>query len=64
MSRVQKVGLHPTEDRWRKTEGRKNNALQIRLCVKKADKGLFALISVTGNDQKEDRITVLVGITF
>ena len=27
MSRVQKVVLHPTEDRWQKTEDSKNNAL-------------------------------------
>jgi hypothetical protein len=42
MSRVQKVILHPTEDRWQKTEGSKNNALRIRLCAKNAGKGLFA----------------------
>jgi hypothetical protein len=44
-SRVQKVVLHPAEDGWRKTEGRKNNALRIRLCVKNAGKELFALTS-------------------
>jgi hypothetical protein len=33
---VQKVILHPTEDRWQKTEDSKNNALRIRLCAKNA----------------------------
>jgi hypothetical protein len=42
---MQKVILHPTEDRWQKTEESKNNGLRIRPCAKNAGKGLFALNS-------------------
>jgi hypothetical protein len=45
-SRAQKVILHPTEDRWQKTEGSKNNGLRISSCATNAGKGLFALTSV------------------
>jgi tetratricopeptide (TPR) repeat protein len=48
LSRVQKIILHPTKDRWQTTDGRKNNGLRIRPCAKNAGKGLFALTSLLG----------------
>jgi peptidyl-prolyl cis-trans isomerase SurA len=48
LSRGEKVVLHPTEQRWRKTEGSQNNGLRIRPCAKNVGKGLFALISWLG----------------
>jgi hypothetical protein len=42
---MQKVILHPTEDRWQKTEASKNNGLRFRPCAKNAGKRLFAQTS-------------------
>jgi len=48
LSRMQKIILHPTEDRGQTTDGRKNNGLRIHPCAKNAGKGFFALTSLLG----------------